>query len=166
MMVADTILSGFAITHTRDAARRCGSSYSVHNLVSDGFVTADQMAPIGVISYKDRPYAVTEGLFQDMMQTIASINSGNSGRLIDMPWHVDPPNKQFVDEKGEGICNYYISERRGCSLLDLRWLQQWEDSTAALAPKLRMDSKIGELPHMIWTTPEVSRRNGRSALKT
>jgi S1-C subfamily serine protease len=58
----------------------------VHNLVSDGFVTADHMDPVGLVSHKDRPYAATEGLFQDMMQTDALINPDNSGPLIDMPW--------------------------------------------------------------------------------
>jgi serine protease Do len=33
----------------------------------------------GVVSYKARPFAVTEGRFQDMLQTDASINPGNSG---------------------------------------------------------------------------------------
>ncbi|MCC7418623.1 MAG: trypsin-like peptidase domain-containing protein [Acidobacteria bacterium] len=40
---------------------------------------------VGVISYKARPFAVTEGRFQNMLQTDASINPGNSGGpLIDV----------------------------------------------------------------------------------
>jgi serine protease Do len=34
---------------------------------------------VGVVSYKGRPFAVTEGRFQNMLQTDASINPGNSG---------------------------------------------------------------------------------------
>jgi serine protease Do len=34
---------------------------------------------VGVISYKGRPFATTEGRFQNMLQTDASINPGNSG---------------------------------------------------------------------------------------
>src|SRR5205823_3276788 len=33
---------------------------------------------VGVVSYKGRPFAVTEGRFQNMLQTDASINPGNS----------------------------------------------------------------------------------------
>jgi serine protease Do len=40
---------------------------------------------VGVISYKGRPFATTEGRFQNMLQTDASINPGNSGGpLIDV----------------------------------------------------------------------------------
>src|SRR5262249_9968843 len=40
---------------------------------------------VGVISYKGRPFATTEGRFQNMLQTDASINPGNSGGpLLDM----------------------------------------------------------------------------------
>ncbi len=34
---------------------------------------------VGVVSYKGRPFAVSEGRFQNMLQTDASINPGNSG---------------------------------------------------------------------------------------
>jgi serine protease Do len=34
---------------------------------------------VGVVSFKGRPFAVTEGRFQNMLQTDASINPGNSG---------------------------------------------------------------------------------------
>jgi serine protease Do len=34
---------------------------------------------VGVVSYRGRPFAVTEGRFQNMLQTDASINPGNSG---------------------------------------------------------------------------------------
>lgn len=34
---------------------------------------------VGVVSYKARPFAITEGRFQNMLQTDASINPGNSG---------------------------------------------------------------------------------------
>ena len=44
---------------------------------------------VGVISYKGRPFATTEGRFQNMLQTDASINPGNSGGpLIDVHGNV------------------------------------------------------------------------------
>jgi serine protease Do len=37
------------------------------------------------VSYKGRPFAVTESPFQNMLLSDASINSGNVGPLIDLP---------------------------------------------------------------------------------
>jgi serine protease Do len=59
---------------------------------------------VGVVSYKARPFAVTEGRFQNMLQTDASINPGNSGGpLIDVHGAVIGINSAILaGEGGEG----------------------------------------------------------------
>ena len=59
---------------------------------------------VGVVSYKARPFAVTEGRFQNMLQTDASINPGNSGGpLIDAHGAVIGINSAILaGEGGEG----------------------------------------------------------------
>jgi S1-C subfamily serine protease len=59
---------------------------------------------VGVVSYKARPFAVTEGRFQNMLQTDASINPGNSGGpLIDVHGSVVGINSAILaGEDGEG----------------------------------------------------------------
>jgi serine protease Do len=56
------------------------------------------------VSYKARPFAVTEGRFQNMLQTDASINPGNSGGpLIDVHGAVIGINSAILaGEGGEG----------------------------------------------------------------
>ena len=59
---------------------------------------------VGVISYKGRPFATTEGRFQNMLQTDASINPGNSGGpLIDIHGQVVGINAAILSgEQGGG----------------------------------------------------------------
>jgi len=59
---------------------------------------------VGVISYKGRPFATTEGRFQNMLQTDASINPGNSGGpLIDVHGQVVGINTAILSgEEGGG----------------------------------------------------------------
>jgi serine protease Do len=59
---------------------------------------------VGVVSYKARPFAVTEGRFQNMLQTDASINPGNSGGpLIDVHGSVVGINSAILaGEAGSG----------------------------------------------------------------
>ncbi len=58
---------------------------------------------VGVISYKGRPFATTEGRFQDMLQTDASINPGNSGGpLIDVHGQVIGINTAILAGEGSG----------------------------------------------------------------
>ncbi len=58
---------------------------------------------VGVISYKGRPFATTEGRFQNMLQTDASINPGNSGGpLIDTHGEVVGVNTAILSGQGEG----------------------------------------------------------------
>ncbi|HEY7291033.1 MAG TPA: Do family serine endopeptidase [Vicinamibacterales bacterium] len=59
---------------------------------------------VGVVSYKARPFATTEGRFQNMLQTDASINPGNSGGpLIDAHGSVIGINSAILSgEGGEG----------------------------------------------------------------
>jgi serine protease Do len=56
---------------------------------------------VGVISYKGRPFATTEGRFQNMLQTDASINPGNSGGpLIDVHGDVIGINTAILSGEG------------------------------------------------------------------
>jgi serine protease Do len=58
---------------------------------------------VGVVSYKGRPFAVTEGRFQNMLQTDASINPGNSGGpLIDVQGQVVGINSAILSGEGGG----------------------------------------------------------------
>jgi serine protease Do len=58
---------------------------------------------VGVISYKGRPFATTEGRFQNMLQTDASINPGNSGGpLIDVRGEVIGVNSAILSGEGNG----------------------------------------------------------------
>jgi serine protease Do len=59
---------------------------------------------VGVVSYRGRPFAVTEGRFQNMLQTDASINPGNSGGpLINVQDEVVGINTAILSrEGGEG----------------------------------------------------------------
>jgi len=58
---------------------------------------------VGVISYKGRPFAVTEGRFQNMLQTDASINPGNSGGpLINVHGEVVGINSAILSGEGGG----------------------------------------------------------------
>jgi serine protease Do len=58
---------------------------------------------VGVISYSGRPFATTEGRFQNMLQTDASINPGNSGGpLIDTDGHVVGINSAILSGEGGG----------------------------------------------------------------
>jgi serine protease Do len=58
---------------------------------------------VGVVSYKARPFAVTEGRFQNMLQTDASINPGNSGGpLIDVHGEVVGINAAILAGEGGG----------------------------------------------------------------
>jgi serine protease Do len=58
---------------------------------------------VGVISYKGRPFATTEGRFQNMLQTDASINPGNSGGpLIDVRGNVIGVNSAILSGEGGG----------------------------------------------------------------
>jgi serine protease Do len=57
----------------------------------------------GVVSYKARPFAVTEGRFQNMLQTDASINPGNSGGpLLNMRGEVVGINSAILSGGGAG----------------------------------------------------------------
>jgi serine protease Do len=57
----------------------------------------------GVVSYKARPFAITEGRFQDMLQTDASINPGNSGGpLLNMRGEVVGINSAILSGGGAG----------------------------------------------------------------
>jgi S1-C subfamily serine protease len=57
----------------------------------------------GVVSYKARPFAITEGRFQDMLQTDASINPGNSGGpLLNMRGEVVGVNSAILSGAGAG----------------------------------------------------------------
>jgi serine protease Do len=58
---------------------------------------------VGVVSFRGRPFAVSEGRFQDMLQTDASINPGNSGGpLIDTRGEVVGINAAIFSEGGRG----------------------------------------------------------------
>jgi serine protease Do len=58
---------------------------------------------VGVVSYKGRPFAVTEGRFQNMLQTDASINPGNSGGpLINVHDEVVGINSAILSGEGGG----------------------------------------------------------------
>ena len=58
---------------------------------------------VGVISYSGRPFATTEGRFQNMLQTDASINPGNSGGpLIDTSGNVVGINSAILAGEGGG----------------------------------------------------------------
>jgi serine protease Do len=58
---------------------------------------------VGVVSYKGRPFAVTEGRFQNMLQTDASINPGNSGGpLINVHDEVVGINTAILAGEGAG----------------------------------------------------------------
>jgi serine protease Do len=58
---------------------------------------------VGVISYKGRPFATTEGRFQNMLQTDASINPGNSGGpLINVSGEVIGVNSAILSGDGNG----------------------------------------------------------------
>jgi len=58
---------------------------------------------VGVISYKGRPFATTEGRFQNMLQTDASINPGNSGGpLIDVHGQVIGVNSAILSGEDSG----------------------------------------------------------------
>jgi Do/DeqQ family serine protease len=58
---------------------------------------------VGVISYSGRPFATTEGRFQNMLQTDASINPGNSGGpLIDTSGNVVGINSAILAGEGTG----------------------------------------------------------------
>jgi serine protease Do len=58
---------------------------------------------VGVISYKGRPFATTEGRFQNMLQTDASINPGNSGGpLINVRGDVIGVNTAILSGDGSG----------------------------------------------------------------
>ncbi|PWT82803.1 MAG: hypothetical protein C5B57_08070 [Blastocatellia bacterium] len=58
---------------------------------------------VGVVSYKGRPFAVTEGRFQNMLQTDASINPGNSGGpLINVQGEVVGVNSAILSGEGGG----------------------------------------------------------------
>jgi serine protease Do len=58
---------------------------------------------VGVISYKGRPFATTEGRFQNMLQTDASINPGNSGGpLINVSGDVIGVNSAILSGDGNG----------------------------------------------------------------
>jgi serine protease Do len=58
---------------------------------------------VGVVSYKGRPFAVTEGRFQNMLQTDASINPGNSGGpLINVQGEVVGINSAILSGEGGG----------------------------------------------------------------
>ena len=57
----------------------------------------------GVVSYEARPFAVTEGRFQNMLQTDASINPGNSGGpLLNMRGEVVGINSAILSGGGAG----------------------------------------------------------------
>jgi serine protease Do len=57
----------------------------------------------GVVSYKARPFAISEGRFQDMLQTDASINPGNSGGpLLNMHGEVVGINTAILSGGGAG----------------------------------------------------------------
>jgi serine protease Do len=61
---------------------------------------------VGVISYKGRPFATSEGRFQNMLQTDASINPGNSGGpLIDVHGQVVGINTAILsgDDRGGNL---------------------------------------------------------------
>jgi serine protease Do len=61
---------------------------------------------VGVISYKGRPFATSEGRFQNMLQTDASINPGNSGGpLIDVHGEVVGINTAILagDDRGGNL---------------------------------------------------------------
>jgi serine protease Do len=58
---------------------------------------------VGVVSYKGRPFATTEGRFQNMLQTDASINPGNSGGpLINVNGDVIGINSAILSGEGGG----------------------------------------------------------------
>jgi serine protease Do len=58
---------------------------------------------VGVVSYTGRPFAVTEGRFQNMLQTDASINPGNSGGpLINVQDQVVGINTAILSGEGGG----------------------------------------------------------------
>jgi serine protease Do len=58
---------------------------------------------VGVVSYRGRPFAVTEGRFQNMLQTDASINPGNSGGpLINVRDEVVGINTAILSGEGGG----------------------------------------------------------------
>jgi serine protease Do len=59
---------------------------------------------VGVVSYNGRPFSVTEGRFQNMLQTDASINPGNSGGpLINTDSEVVGISTAIFSESGGNI---------------------------------------------------------------
>jgi len=97
---------------------------------------------VGVISYKGRPFATTEGRFQNMLQTDASINPGNSGGpLIDL-------HGQVV-----GINTAILSGDSGGGNVGIGFAVPI-NTVKKLLPQLRQGSvQRGELGVQVLTTP-------------